>query len=276
MELMFEEARLDALVSEHRTRYLMNEPFPHVVIDDFLPSRVAETVAARFPTPQALPWRSHDSDHEIKLDFRDETRVDECIREVLFQLNAGFFLQFLGRLTEITGLISDPYLEGGGLHQIERGGFLNVHADFNYHSKLRLRRQLNLLIYFNPNWKEEYGGHLELWDREMKSCVRKIMPAFNRCVIFNTTEYSYHGHPEPLRCPPGMTRRSLALYYYTNDGILPEQQGRHSTLFHLRPGEDTKAKVSQLRRVKRLLLLCVPPIVWRVYERLRFGQDARS
>src|SRR5262249_17974596 len=214
--------------------------FPHVVIDDFLPQDVATAIAARFPTPKALQWRRHDSDEEVKLDFRDETQLDDSIREVLYQLNGGFFLEFLQRLTGIRGLISDPYLEGGGLHQIERGGFLNIHADFDYHSQLFLRRQLNLLIYFNSNWKDEYGGHLELWDRELKSCVRKIAPLFNRCVVFNTTEYSYHGHPEPLNCPPGITRRSLALYYYTNDGTLTQQQAGHRTLFQLRPGENTR------------------------------------
>ena len=161
----------------------------------------------------------------------DQTRL------LLYQLNGSVFLQFLEQLTGIDGLIPDPYFGGGGLHQIERGGYLKVHADFNWHPKLRLDRRLNLLLYLNKDWKEAYGGHLELWSRNMTRCVQRILPIFNRCVIFSTTDTSYHGHPDPLRCPPSITRKSLALYYYTNGRPEQEQSAPHDTLFQERPGE---------------------------------------
>ena len=103
------------------------------------------------------------------------------------------FLEFLESLTGIDGLIPDPYYEGGGLHPIVPGGFLKVHADFNWHKDLKLDRRLNVIVYLNRNWKEEYGGHLELWNREMTRCERRVLPIFNRCVIFSTTDFSYHG-----------------------------------------------------------------------------------
>src|SRR5581483_6543461 len=113
------------------------------------------------------------------------------------------------------GLIPDPYFTGGGLHQIERGGYLKIHADFDRHEKLGLQRRLNVLVYLNRDWDESYGGALELWDRAMTHPVVRVLPVFNRCVVFSTTDQSYHGHPEPLTCPPDRRRRSLALYYYT-------------------------------------------------------------
>jgi hypothetical protein len=143
---------------------------------------------------------------------------------------------------------------------------LKVHADFNRHTRLQLDRRLNLLCYLNRDWREEYGGHLELWDREMKACVKRILPVFNRCVVFSTTDFSYHGHPDPLNCPKGWSRKSLALYYYTNGRPLDERSGQHSTLFQLRPGETVEH-----RRYGRKDLVrdCVPPILWRGLHWLR-------
>ncbi|HEV3383297.1 MAG TPA: 2OG-Fe(II) oxygenase [Gemmata sp.] len=129
----------------------------------------------------------------------------------------------------------DPHYEGGGLHQIEPGGFLKIHADFNYHTRLRLDRRINLIVYLNKDWQEDYNGHLELWDRNMTHCVHKILPAYNRCVVFSTTDWSYHGHPEKLTWPAGRTRKSLALYYYTNGRPEEEKSDAHGTLWQERP-----------------------------------------
>jgi 2-oxoglutarate-Fe(II)-dependent oxygenase superfamily protein len=170
---------------------------------------------------------------------------------------------FLEQLTGIEGLIPDPYFWGGGLHQITRGGYLKVHADFNRYSKLRLDRRLNLLLYLNRDWKEEYGGHLELWNEQMTTCERKILPIFNRCVVFSTTDYSYHGHPDPLNCPEQQTRKSLALYYYTNGRLEEGVSPVHTTLFQRRPGERIGASIFSL------LTRLTPPIVIEAQNYLR-------
>lgn len=153
------------------------------------------------------------------------------------------FLKFLEELTGITNLISDPSFRGGGLHNIYRGGKLGIHADFNKHERYGLDRRLNLLLYLNKEWREEYGGHIELWNREMKQCVRSYLPKFNRVVIFTTTETSFHGHPKPLSCPEYMSRKSLALYYYTNGRPEEVQGDNHSTIFKLRPDEKIESKL---------------------------------
>ena len=167
-----------------------------------------------------------------------ETQFGSATRALLYQLNSSVFIDFLETLTGIRGLIPDPHFWGGGVHQIVRGGFLKVHTDFNRHPRLKLDRRLNLLLYLNPEWQEEWGGHLELWDRGMAKCGKRILPIFGRCVVFSTTDFSNHGHPDPLNCPEGMTRKSLALYYYSNGRPSSETAGKHySTSFRRRPGE---------------------------------------
>src|SRR4029078_5720896 len=137
------------------------------------------------------------------------------------ELNNRAFLGFLEALTGIEGLIPDPHFEGGGLHETKRGGHLGVHADFNVHERLGLERRLNLLIYLNEDWEDEYGGSLELGDKDMSECAVEVKPIFARGVIFNHALDSFHGHPDPLSCPPDRSRRSIATYYYTvaEDGI---------------------------------------------------------
>lgn len=216
--------------------YTAADPFPHVVIDDFLPPEILEAVLGEFPGPGAIDWKRFEDGTGRKLATRDESQFGSTTLALMHHLNSSRFLTFLEKLTGVEGLIPDPYLEGGGLHQIERGGFLKIHADFNKHPKLKLDRRLNLLLYLNKGWQESYGGSLELWTPEMDRCT-KVLPIFNRCVVFSTTDFSFHGHPEPLTCPEGVARRSIALYYYSNGRPASELSAAHSTLYQRRPGE---------------------------------------
>jgi hypothetical protein len=127
------------------------------------------------------------------------------------------------------------------LHQIKKGGFLNIHADFTAHPYQRnWARRVNLLIYLNEDWDESYGGHLELWDKNAKQCVKKIQPIANRCVIFSTDADSFHGHPTPLTCPDGRSRKSIALYYFTEHAKRPHAR---STEYRSRPGDSVLKQV---------------------------------
>ena len=189
---------------------------------------------------------------------------------LLYHLNSSTFLDFLSQITGIENLIADSYLWGGGMHQIEQGGKLAIHADFNRHPRYNLDRRLNALLYLNPNWQEDYGGHLELWDREMTGCVVRIAPLFNRLVVFATTDFSYHGHPDALTCPEGVTRKSLALYYYTNGRPAEEISASHSTLWQARPAEDLGGGPEPPRsRLKDLAKDLLPPVVTRLIKRYR-------
>lgn len=256
-------------VLEDRARQLRGEycnakPFPHIAIDNFFPSHLVEQVLSEFPTPEQVAWKKFDNAHEVKLASSDERTLGPTARGLIWEMNSQVFLKFLESLTGIQNLIADPQLAGGGMHQILPGGKLGVHVDFNRHDSYKLDRRLNLLLYLNKDWKEEYGGHLELWDREVKSCEQKILPVFNRVAIFSTTEYSFHGHPNPLRCPEGRTRKSLALYYYTNGRPEDETSHAHSTVFRTRPGETVKVERPEVG-----LRDFVPPILVRAVRKLR-------
>jgi hypothetical protein len=228
---LFQDDHYLQLAEQHRTAFAQGEPFPHVVLDDFLPAEACERVLADFPSPHSELWKQLTSYNQKKLAAQKEGQLPSFTRHLLRELNSPACLQFLERLTGIAGLIPDPYLEGGGLHQIVAGGFLKIHADFNKQQHLKLDRRLNLIVYLNKDWREEYNGHLELWNRDMSRCVRKVLPIWNRAVVFATTELAYHGHPEPLACSPGHSRKSLALYYYTNGRPLEEPSDGHGTIW---------------------------------------------
>ena len=260
--------KLTSLAKEFSGQYQTAEPFPHVVIDDFLPADALRLVADNFPKAGDIDWHRSTNPRQKKLAAEDETQIDDSARWLLYQLNSATFMKFLETLTGIDGLIPDPYFAGGGLHQIEPGGYLKIHADFNRHPKFGLERRLNLLLYLNENWEEEYGGHLELWNKDMTGCVHRILPTFNRCVIFNTTDFSYHGHPEPLTCPEGMTRKSLALYYYSNSRPNEEVSAEHGTLVRPRPGERIDG-LNGRSTARSILKRLIPPIVTDIRDHLK-------
>jgi 2OG-Fe(II) oxygenase superfamily len=214
-----------------RESYVNARPFPHLVLDDLFPAEVLETILAEFPRPDEIEWRRFDNATEKKLGYWHESALRPALQLFLYEMSSAPVLRFLETLTGIQGLIPDPYYGGAGPHQILPGGFLKVHVDFNWHPLLKLDRRLNLLVYLNKDWQEEYGGHLELWNRDMTRCEQKILPVFNRTVVFSTTDFSYHGHPAPLACPEGMSRKSVSFYYYTNGRPDEERSAPHDTIF---------------------------------------------
>jgi Rps23 Pro-64 3,4-dihydroxylase Tpa1-like proline 4-hydroxylase len=259
-------AKMSALANSARTSYLQAKPFPHIVIDDFFDPALLEQVLAEFPKPDAIRWQRFDNAHEIKLASATEASFGPVTRLLLYHLNSITFLEFLSEVTGIDNLIPDPNFEGGGLHQIVRGGKLGVHADFNRHHRYGLDRRLNLLLYLNKNWREDYGGHLQLWDRGMSRCEAKILPVFNRVMVFSTTDFTYHGHPDPLECPEGMTRKSLALYYFSNGRPAEERSGEHSTQFRARQADEFKLTFA--KRMRHFARDLIPPIIARRMRRV--------
>jgi len=215
----------------HET-YRSASPFPHIVVDGLFDETELGVVLEQFPAPGMMRWQSFENPAEKKLGFHYEmSALPAVIETFLHRMNSPPLLRFLEGLTGIEGLIPDPYFGGGGLHQIVRGGFLKVHADFNWHPKLRLDRRLNMLVYLNRDWREQWGGALELWSRDGSRPEVSILPLFNRTVIFSTTDTSFHGHPAPLACPEGVTRKSVSLYYYTNGRPEAERSAPHDTIF---------------------------------------------
>jgi hypothetical protein len=212
--LYFDEAECREAGKTLSASYRDALPFPHAVIDNFMDAAVLREVAERYPSLENKPYFDRDQER-FKFQFHSNEIPSGLTRNLLAELNGSAFLGFLEELTGIEGLIADPYLSGGGLHLTRRGGHLSVHADFNIHRKMKVERRLNLLVYLNEDWPAAYGGNLELWDQQMTAPQKLIAPLLGRAVIFSTALDSYHGHPEPLACPPDRDRRSLATYYYT-------------------------------------------------------------
>ena len=259
-----------ANTDEYRRQFQSAQPFPHLVIDDFLPEQIAQHLVDTFPGPDSPIWAQQPTeDQRNKLATTDEGKIPALQRYVLFSLNSGAFLRFLEQATGIGALIADTKLVGGGLHQIKRGGKLAVHIDYSHHPQNRLFRRLNLLLYLNPAWQDEYGGCLELWDRSISACQKAIVPRFNRAALFATSDTSYHGHPEPLRTPEHVTRKSLSLYYFTKEPPEGRAEVEHNTLFKSRPGDRFNLGNFVVRSAASGLFRdLTPPLVYRGIRKL--------
>lgn len=249
------ERQLPTLMEGYRSAH----PFPHISVDDFLDVGAARGAMHAFPKVQDRGWVHYVHVNEKKHGLNKMDRLPPHLRTVIQELASDRFVRWLEKLTGIEGLHADDMLEGGGLHQSQRGGFLNIHADFTVHPyKPNWKRRVNVLVYLNEGWRPEWGGDLELWERDMSKCGQRISPTFNRCVIFNTDEESYHGLPDPIKCPEGETRKSIALYYFTVEKKAPRLR---ATNYRARPTDGLKSvaiwldkqAIAAYTRVKRTL-----------------------
>ncbi|HSY08559.1 MAG TPA: 2OG-Fe(II) oxygenase [Steroidobacteraceae bacterium] len=247
--------------------YATNEPFSHIVIDNFFDPAALDDVLTEVDaldrSKRYAKFLDRKTDHNKFAFFPDvvgpnTARLAQC-------LNSGPFLAYLEKLTGIPNLIADPSYFGGGVHLIENGGYLEVHADFNHLKRYNLERRINLLLYLNKDWKSEYNGDLELWHRPTMTKRKVVAPLFNRTVIFSTVKEALHGHPTPLLTPPGIARRSLALYYYTNTWEPVEHA--HTTLYYI--SQEHKVRLRLSRLVRGLILDLIPPIFRKIFRAVK-------
>ena len=245
-------AVIDRMDSIPAARFVDARPFPYITLDDAFPLPQIRSVHDRFFTLGDSFWeKSDDRGIEVKWrsNWRSEYDIPEPAREMVRFLNSGTFLRALGRLTNIPHLIADPYYTGGGFNFIRRGGHLDVHVDGNWHDIMQVHRRLNLILYLNPDWREEWGGHLHFYAADAKEVVATIVPRGNRMLIFETHDFSYHGHPEALVCPENEGRSSIILYYYTS-GPRPSSQvsvaDPHSALWRSKEWHDKRGNKSRI------------------------------
>jgi hypothetical protein len=198
-------------------------------------------MATEFPRSDQGSWTRYRHYNENKLGMTDWKLFPTALREAVIALNSPFFVFLMSKLTGIPDLLPDPSLEGGGLHLCHRGGYLNLHSDFSmHHYNTGWRRRVNLILYLNPGWDQNWGGSIEFWDSAATRCVAKYPPALNHAVVFSTDHPALHGFPDPVNCPPAVARQSLALYYYTRDASSTKAL---QTNYHARASDKSGKKV---------------------------------
>jgi hypothetical protein len=239
------------LASNKKDEYASAKPFPFILLDDFFNPEYLSQVLGDFPD-----LSKSDYTHEFKTGSRNEEKKFVSTSPEIFTKKINHFFNFLHShifldfLKELAGvkeyLIPDPYFWGSGLHETKKDGFLKIHADFNVHPLLKLYRRINVITYLNKNWKDEWGGHVELWNKDVSKCIHKVLPIFNRVVIFSTSTFTMHGHPLPLTCPNNNSRKSLICYFYTNGrpkSEIDKKLPAHNTLyFNRKDSEDNVDK----------------------------------
>jgi hypothetical protein len=244
--------------------YAAATPFPHIVLDDVLVPDAFDAAVAEFPAIDDPFWKGYLHVNETKYCNVYPDTWATSLHDTARELTSPEFVTFLEELTGIEGLLPDWSMDGGGLHQTLRGGHLNVHADFTtHHVQENWARRVNILLYLNDEWHDEWGGQLELWDRDMTACQATVTPRGNRMLVFTTDADTFHGHPDGLTCPPDVARRSMALYYFTEE----EAPVRRATNYRARPQDGLKRMAIGADRVAL-------DLYDRAKRRLRISDDA--
>ena len=228
-----------------REQFRAAEPFPHILIDDFLETDFVREVAAAYPDFESSrdlgdEFASLNEMHKVQI--CDDAEFPDPVRRLNEAISSPEFLASVTEITGIPSLLADAQLRGAGMHLTNTTGRLDVHVDFNYLETDQIFRRLNILIYLNEGWEEAWGGQVELWDEDVKRCYGSFAPVMNRCLIFETSEISFHG-VAPVACPPGTARKSFAAYYYTKEPPENWSGTPHSTIFRARPTERFRGAV---------------------------------
>lgn len=242
--------KLNDFAIDKKQTYLKSKPYPHLVVKNFFDKKFLSNVLKEFPNLSKInSSNNYNNKNEIKFANNKRENFKKNTKILFDYLNSKDFLNFLQKVTSIKeNILPDPHLSGGGLHEIKRGGVLKIHTDFSKHPFKNLDRRINVLIYLNKNWKKNYGGNLELWNKSMNKCIKKIAPNFNTMVIFSTNDFTNHGHPNPLKCPKNMSRKSIATYYFSRGRPLNEIAKvikKNTTVFKGRHGDKNDVSVKR-------------------------------
>jgi len=249
------QAKLKRVAEECVNKVINGEfstlPYKHLVVDNFLPDDLASKCMDSFPNLNESVWEHEaDSDIEVKsrTTWKSEFDIPENIIDAVRILNSSLILKALSEVFTIPKLVADSYFTGGGLNITQSGGLLDVHVDGNYHDATGLNRRMNALIYLNPGWEESWGGEFGVYNEDGSKLLKKVPPLFNRLVVFDSHDYSFHGLPDPISFPEGVNRKSIILYYYTREKRPSSQtavEGAHSALWVKRQLKDKRGNLER-------------------------------
>jgi Rps23 Pro-64 3,4-dihydroxylase Tpa1-like proline 4-hydroxylase len=276
------------LVAQQRTEFLENKPFEHIVIDGLFNADLLRLIGEEFPEPHDARWKNVSGKYETTYRSKCPADLGPAAQTYFNLVNSHIFVRYLSAITDIPHLITDHSLAGGGLHETRAGGRFSVHRDFNYHHENMLANTLVFLTYLNTDWQQEYGGALELWDRQRRHKVVEVEPIFGRSILFRHSKQSFHGHPTPLAPPFGRSRRSLATYYYVNHLARYRKVSWRTSSFLEEAGQPflqrstgrTLAELGRMNLAAKLKFLVhglTPPMLWSTGLALRDAiQNRRS
>jgi Rps23 Pro-64 3,4-dihydroxylase Tpa1-like proline 4-hydroxylase len=244
-----------SVVQSLREAFLANEPFPHIVIDGLFLATFLELVHGEFDRVAWTDWDRYDSDDERKRGSGRHARFGNATQLYFNTIHSRPFLHFIEQVTGMEGLLPDPHLFGGGMHEIPEGGRFSVHVDFNQHPVTGLDNRLVFITYLNKDWQRSYGGALELWDFEKNVKTVDVDPLFGRSILFCQSPRTLHGHPVPVSAPQQRPRRSVAAYFYSN-GQPDGESGPYRTTRFASP-ETSRSREAVVRGIKYVL----PPVL---------------
>ena len=234
------------------------EPFEHIIINNFLKEEIANKISSEYPN-NLNDYHKYDNPLEIKYAFDDIQNMSNNIQNVFYSLCTDKIINALKIVTNNDKIEYDTTCHGGGLHIHPNNGRLHMHLDYEKHPLLENKqRYLNIILYLSKEWKEEWGGHTELWNENMTECKVKSLVKFNTALLFKTTEKSWHGMPEPIKCPTDKLRKTLAFYYLiplenkqdTNKKGIGEDGYRTKAVFTKRPSDPYDPLIDKLYKIR--------------------------
>ncbi|MBI3233258.1 MAG: 2OG-Fe(II) oxygenase, partial [Bacteroidetes bacterium] len=218
-------------IAELNQSFNQAKPYRHLVIDGLINQEQVDYMYTHFPVYDLFN-KKYKGLNEFKAEGSNFQDFDPIFAKLRDEIASKEFCEWLSQVSGIKDIYSVPDALGAGLHQGSNGSFLDVHIDFNIHVDQNIHRRINLLIFFNKDWKEEFGGGTELWNADMTVCDKKVLPLHNRCLIFETNEISYHGY-DKIKIPEDITRKSFYTYFYTD--LRADAVSYHDTVFKARP-----------------------------------------
>ena len=232
------------------------DPFDHAIVEDFLPTDEIKIAESEFKQFNSSMDSGNARYQKTKKHFENFKLMPQSIKKIIENFYSPKFISILEEKFKLKNIQPDWTLRGGGMHTSETGGYLKLHSDFIYKRKSKMRRVLNLLIYLNSDWKNAWNGSLELWNKDMTTCKKKISPLINNAIIFRTDMDSNHGFPEPITCPKNVSRMSIALYYYVKENSILPIRMKKRKLYHAvwkkRPGTNEPVFSDQDSLLKRI------------------------
>jgi len=260
LSLLTSRISLPTSVQRLAEQYQTAKPYPHVVLDGMFDDQILDRLVSETPSLNNEKWVENKDEHLTKYNLRSAVELaDTGFQHVAF-VHSAAFLYLLSEITGIWELLPDPYLQGGGYHILPSGGKFDVHADRNTAYETGLARRLGMITYLNKDWKHEYGGQLELWDKAGTRCEVVVEPVFNRTILFEIADTNFHGVPSPIAAPGGRSRNSFVVYYHTAEGqkkITPHSSV-YAPSFYQKKG----------RTFGQIVRDCTPPIIVRNFLKI--------